>query len=119
MLDALDLPDACVLDPWFRSHPVWQRDWVSVIASLRARLVHEGIAGVGDEGRSTAEMVEVTRHLEDLLARVVLRLLRYDGLYQPAVVNWATQAPVGWVTRDTSPAQLGFTSVGESGQAEA
>ncbi len=119
MLDVLGLPDASVLEPWFRSHPYWQRDWISVIAGLRSRVVHRGIVGVGAEGRSTAEVWELARHLEDLLVRIVLRLLKYDASYQPTVAQWATQAPVGWVTRETTPAELGFTSVGEPGQRQA
>ncbi|MBZ5588091.1 MAG: hypothetical protein LAO05_05965 [Acidobacteriia bacterium] len=119
MLAVLDLQDARVLNPWFRSHHAWKRDWISVIAKLRALVVHRGSVGVGSKGRSTGEIVEIIRHLEDLLVRAVFRLLNYDGLYQPAVEMWSTDAAVGWVTKDTSPAQLGFKSTTESKQAEA
>jgi hypothetical protein len=107
-LDALGLPDRIVLDPWFQSQSRWQRDWLAVLVDLRARVVHRGVAGAGEEHLPIDEAVSITRHLEDLVLRVVFRLLGYSGLYQPPLGEWRTQRSVDWVTPTTTPGDLGL-----------
>ena len=48
------------------------------------------------------------RHLQDVLLRIILRKLGYDGEYQPAVLGSEASARVDWVTKAILPEQLGF-----------
>jgi hypothetical protein len=50
----------------------------------------------------------VIQHLHDILARIILILLEYDGKYQPTVLDVATEQPVDWVKPNTLPGALGY-----------
>ncbi|HEX5506629.1 MAG TPA: hypothetical protein VFW96_28695, partial [Thermomicrobiales bacterium] len=54
------------------------------------------------------EVVRFTTHLHDLLTRLILRIVGYDGYYQPAVQAWTDAQLVGWVQPDTAPSRLGY-----------
>ena len=54
------------------------------------------------------DVVRFVDHLHDILTRIVLIVLGYDGNYQPAVRHYLSDAPVNWVHADTSPGELGY-----------
>ncbi len=103
------LPDIEILDPYCRAHPDGSaRKWTDVLDAYRERVMSRGYVGIGAEGLRFEEAIRVVRHLEDVLLRVILRKLGYDGEYQPAVLGAPAPARLDWVTKAVLPEQLGF-----------
>ncbi len=47
-------------------------------------------------------------HLHDILTRIVLKRLNYDGTYQPMVAKVLVDVQPDWVRADIPPARLGY-----------
>jgi hypothetical protein len=54
------------------------------------------------------DLLRITKHLHDILTRIILKMLGYNGKYQPTVLSWSTGADVEWVKQDLSVDQLGY-----------
>jgi hypothetical protein len=109
LLDESELPDAGILDSYFGAHPeLGERKWSKVLAAYRGRVMHRGYLGIGDEGFDARRAVVVSRHLQDILLRIVLKKLGYDGEYQPALHSMKAHFPLDWVTVSRAASELGF-----------
>ena len=71
-------------------------------------MVHNGYLDIYRDDYEEEEIEGVMIHLHDLLVRVILKLLGYDGTYQPTVAMSLSDRTVDWVTPATSPASLGY-----------
>lgn len=50
----------------------------------------------------------VANHLHDLLVRIILKMIKYDGTYQPIVIIATARQPVDWVQPSMSAENLGY-----------
>jgi hypothetical protein len=53
------------------------------------------------------DIVSVTRYLHGILVRLILKMIKYDGTYQPTVVTGTTMKPVDWVQQGIQTRELG------------
>lgn len=110
LLELFGLSDAYVMDEHYKVKPRTDgmEHWSDVISKYRGRVIHQGhldLAG-GTEWR---DVWAVINHLHDVLARVVLKILEYDGGYQPTVVPYrSVPFELGWVKPDTLAGTLGY-----------
>lgn len=51
---------------------------------------------------------QVALHLHDILIRILFKMLGYDGKYGPIMRGPAYEEFVAWVSKDTSPSDLGY-----------
>ena len=103
------LPDIEVLDLYYSAHPDGNsRKWTDVLNAYREKVMLRGYVGIGEEGLRFEDAIRVFRHLQDVLLRIILKKLGYDGEYLPAVLGAQAPARIDWVTKAILPEQLGF-----------
>jgi len=86
------------------------RSWPQALSRYRGIVMHQGYFDfrAGDD-LSIIEMFWMARHLHDIVVRMILKMLGYQGTYQPSVLDVSAQIPLDWVTPDTSPSKLGYS----------
>lgn len=111
LLMRFGLPDAEVVDEHLKSHPRpdGREHWVDVVSGYRTDVIHYGHLRLGPAGEGWRDVWTVINHLHDVMARVLLQTLGYDGGYQPAVVP-GPRIPrdVDWVKPDTPASAIGY-----------
>jgi hypothetical protein len=104
----INLPDADIADAYYAANPHAEgpRTWTGVISKYRGEVIHNGYFAFSEGNLDVADVARVVRHLHDVTARVILRILGYDGQYRP-MLSPSTQQ-VNWVSTATSPSELGY-----------
>jgi hypothetical protein len=83
--------------------------WVDIVSHYRTDVIHYGHLRLGPEGEGWREVWTVINHLHDVMARILLQTLGYDGGYHPAVVTGlGVPCEVDWVKSDTPARALGY-----------
>lgn len=109
LLATYQLLDAHVADSYFGQHAQPGRDsWAGVLAYYRGIPVHEGYFDPVQKGHDLTEVIQVMNHLRDVLIRITLKMLGYDGTYQPVLKIGPVGVALDWVTSTTSPRDLGY-----------
>lgn len=105
------LPDAEIINAHYSTNP--RRDgkttWSAVLSDYRAAAVHTGYFDIRGNKHDRDDLLVVTKHLHDVLARIILKMLNYDGLYQPTMRSQGDGARVNWVHAGMSARQLGYS----------
>jgi hypothetical protein len=86
------------------------RSWVETLNRYRAGVIHRGYLDYGVE----AEILDVlwyTRHLIDIAARIAMKEVGYNGIYDPFNLSATQQASVDWVINDLQMKQYGFNGM--------
>lgn len=108
LLNHFGLPDADIAERHYAAYPVaYQKKWAQMLSIYRAECLHKGyfeLLGENDLKKAYA----VLRHLHDILARLILKMLGYDKFYQPSTIVLTASEPVDWVQPSTSPSLLGY-----------
>ncbi|WP_156787723.1 hypothetical protein [Rubrobacter xylanophilus] len=107
-LPQIGLPDTDIADSYYacNPHPDGTRTWTGVISKYRGDVIHHGYFPFSEESRDLEDVVRVIRHLHDITARVIFKLLGYNGRYRTRVS--ASTQEVCWVTTSTPPEDLGY-----------
>jgi hypothetical protein len=71
-------------------------------------VIHHGYLDILEAGHNRRELAAVRAHLCDALARVILRILRFDGGYNPWLTRHLEVVPVGWVKPRQQASTLGY-----------
>jgi hypothetical protein len=111
LLSKFGLPDAIIVDSHYakKSSPgEVAPTWASYLSRLRGASLHEGFFDIRSGEFGVRDVVVATNHLHDLLVRVILKMIKYDGAYQPTVIIGATSQPVDWVQPSMSAEKLGY-----------
>ena len=104
-----ELPDAEILDSYCATHrEIGEARWSRLLAKYRGNTTHLGYVGIGEKGHDAQGILTVNRHLQDVLLRVILKKLGYDGEYQPAVFTMGAPSRLDWVRKTTPASVLGF-----------
>ncbi len=110
LLHLFDLPDGEILTDFCDQHaPFGGIPWTTLIAKSRSIVVHSGFFDFQDGKHQIDDLVALKSHLQDILFRVLLKTLEYEGTYQPPVWKWAGCAGLDWVTKDTPASSLGYS----------
>jgi hypothetical protein len=111
LLERLGLSDAAVVDAYHKTNPRADgRKWHQVLSHYRGLSQHGGAFRIRQKEHSPLEIYKLSNHLADIVARIVLKQLNYDGEYQCATTTWRNSHPLDWVTPSTSAAELGYGS---------
>lgn len=113
LMRQFELPDVTIIDDFYAVHPRQdgRESWSSVISYYRGMSVHVGYFESGSEPDQydVQDLVRIILHLQDILTRIVLKMLNYDGVYYPSIVMRQRAAmPVDWVQPSTSASELGY-----------
>jgi hypothetical protein len=106
LLKAFWLPDAHILEERYKGRPL---GWAAVLAHYRGDVTHHGYLDILEAGHDTQEIADVVFHLHDALARVILKILRFDGGYKPGTIVYdVIPMPVDWVKPHFHARALGY-----------
>jgi len=111
LLHRFGLPDAGIVDEHLKSNswPDGREHWVDIVSHYRTDVIHYGHLRLGPEGEGWRDVWTVINHLHDVMARILLQTLGYDGGYQPVVVTGPSiPYEVDWVKPDTPARALGY-----------
>jgi hypothetical protein len=109
LLERFSLPDGEILA---RDHAVYPRadrkDWPAQLSWYRALTMHKNYFDIRGGFELDAAVVAMF-HLQDILTRIILNAVGYDGYYQPPVVKMAVRdLTPNWVTASTPAGALGY-----------
>jgi hypothetical protein len=111
LLNKFGLPDAIIVDSHYaKKAPPGEvaPTWASYLSHLRGASLHEGFFDISSGEFGVQDIVVANNHLHDLLVRIILKMINYDGAYQPTVIIGATSQPVDWVQPTMSAEKLGY-----------
>ena len=110
LLDFYQLPDAAIMERYYAQHSGERtKSWAGFLSHIRNSPLHEGYFAIQDSTFSSDEIVNAEDHLHDILVRIVLKILSYDGKYQPKVIDhWIDGKTKDWVTESASAFDLGY-----------
>lgn len=109
LVSKMGLPDAQILNAHLRKNPVLHaRRWGKLLSDCRADAIHRGGFRLSPGEPELDALFHISRHLHDLLVRIIFKLLGYDGTYCPTVAVFRCRAPLDWVQAETPPSRLGY-----------
>lgn len=104
------LQDADVIDDYLQQAATTEGldTWAGVLSYYRTIPIHYGFFDETQQGHDFKKAIAVMNHLHDVLIRLVLKRLGYEGAYQPVMKKGPTGVSVDWVTRQTPASELGY-----------
>lgn len=111
LLEHFGLPDAKIVDGHIGARPRTdgRKHLGGVVSDYRTGIIHRGYLDLSEAGEDWRDVWTVVNHLHDIMARVLLRILEYDGGYQPTVMpGRCVPYLLDWVKPDTPAGRLGY-----------
>ena len=105
LLKAFWLPDAHILETHYEDR---KGGWAGLLSEARGDVTHHGYLPILEEGRDPEELVAVMHHLQDALARVIFKILEFDGGYNTRFLPGPGAYPVDWVKPHFNAQTLGY-----------
>ncbi|MCR3882763.1 MAG: hypothetical protein NUK54_00085 [Methanothrix sp.] len=109
-LPEFDLPDFEIVDSYYQHNP--RPDGIltlsSVLSYYRGTTMHKGYFDFHNDEYKAKDVPRVRNHLYDICIRIVLKMLEYDGMYNPAGLQYKAIKSIDWVKPDTPPGELGY-----------
>ncbi len=107
------LYDYEVLEPYYKTRPYDHKNkWIDSVVNKNGRndIFHRAWFDWETEPPNMEEVGAIHYHLRDILIRLILIALKYDGHYQPNLRNVLDlgDQPVDWVKPSTMPRLLGY-----------
>jgi hypothetical protein len=100
------LADAQILEDHYRGRTM---GWGAILAHYRGDVTHHGYLDILEAGHDWEEIAAVRNHLHDVLARVILKILEFDGGYSPGVITQrVVPLTVDWVKPHFTAQALGY-----------
>jgi hypothetical protein len=100
--------DVQVLDAHLAAHPhPTGKPWPGILTHYRAAATHDAYFDFASR-EDLYTVLRVTNHLHDLLLRVLLKTVGYDGPYQSPIPPVMQRDSVDWVTPTTPVGLLGY-----------
>lgn len=108
LLQKYGLPDAMIMEKYYAEHPeIHGKSWAQTLSKYRGAAIHTGY--FSHEAYNVQDVVALEDHLQDILIRIALKILNYEGTYQPRVIlHWVDGNTINWVGEDTPVIQLGY-----------
>lgn len=110
LLKKFELADVEIVDTHLRTSHTGrrQKSFAQYISHYRGVTMHRSYFEFSEGRHKPHELLRLKHHLHDLLSRVLLKMLRYEGTYQPTVIRRLVEKPLDWVTHDTPPSEIGY-----------
>jgi hypothetical protein len=108
LLQRFELHDAAVASAYLAENPRAGRSWSQLLSQYRG-ISHHGGAFEFESGEHDAlEIFRFANHLGDIVIRILLKQLGYDGEYQRRNSKWSDAKRIDWVNANTPPYEIGF-----------
>lgn len=109
LMEKFGLHDASIIAKHYDDNPRSDRKkWPEVLSSYRGISIHRGYFEFEEGNHDMEDVIRIMFHLHDILVRIILKMLGYNGTYQPIVIKGTTDQFVDWVTPDTPASRLGY-----------
>lgn len=109
LLRLFDFPDATVMDSFYQQNRRTDgRSWWSVLSHYRGIVMHSSYFDFERGIYNFQDVAAIRAHLQDILMRIVLKMLCYDGTYQKAVPGTKGRYPLNWVYPNIKGEELGY-----------
>lgn len=110
LLQNFNFPDADIIDLYLDKNPRKDnlKKWADILSAYRGRVIHTGYFNFKNNEHEFDDIWTVIQHLHDLLLRILLTTLGYDGKYNPTVLTYMGSEPLDWVKTSTSASRLGY-----------
>jgi hypothetical protein len=110
LLEKYELPDITIMENFYASHSHKRgRSWLQSLTKYRGAAIHTGY--FSHEKYNAHDVVILEDHLHDILVRIALKILVYQGTYQPRVIRYLVDGKtVQWLDEDTLATELGYKS---------
>lgn len=109
-LPEFDLPDFDIVDNYYQQKP--RPDDIltlsSVLSYYRGITMHKGYFDFQNDEYKRNDVPRIRTHLYDICIRIVLKMLDYDGTYNPSVLKYNARNKLDWVKPDTPASELGY-----------
>lgn len=109
LLQKFDLRDAEVVDRFIAANPRGNglADWASILSIYRGATIHEGYMDFTKK-HDVNDVIRICTHLNDVITRVILKMIGYNGTYEPVTMRSYGPHRLDWVEVTTEPWKLGF-----------
>ena len=106
LMENLGFPDSKILNTYYQGR---DNNWLETLQHYRNKIMHESWFQWDKKHPEIMELAAMTFHLHDIVVRIVLKLLEYDGEYIPSIIKKrGISYPVDWVMNQTPPQELGY-----------
>jgi hypothetical protein len=97
LVEKFGLLDADLLGEYYSANPgPGDRNWISCLSYYRGSVFHEGFIDLDSPGTPIGEVYSFVLHLHDLLVRILLKIVGYNGRYQPRLVRGTASETADW-----------------------
>lgn len=103
------LNDVEVVESYYKDTPRSDnKKWIDVLPYYRGKTMHSACFKFHENENYREDVPRISKHLHDILLRIVLKMLSYDGTYQPTVKSTKSTECVDWVSPNTPASELGY-----------
>lgn len=108
LLEKYKLPDKEIMEKFYSSYSeIENTSWARTLSKYRGAAMHSGY--FAKEKFDIYDIAILEDHLHDILVRIVLKILGYDGEYQPRVIRHTVDGKtIDWVNENTQAFELGY-----------
>lgn len=108
-LEQFDFADGDILDSYLKENPIAnKKKWADLLSMYRGIVMHLGYIDLDSGKHDIRQLFCILGHLHDILIRILLKLLNYDGTYKHTLSGLESNKQVDWVTNQTSAGELGY-----------
>lgn len=110
LLNWFKLPDAIIMEKHYSQLPnTTGKSWGDFLSQIRNAPIHKGYFDIQNGTYDSDEIAKTQNHLQDILVRIVLKVLGYEGEYQPRVIDhWTDGKTVNWINEEMLATDLGY-----------
>lgn len=112
LMNRYNLHDSSIINAHYRNNPRSDgRRWHQVLSHYRGIVIHRGFFDFDTVGYDFEDVLRVKYHIHDIVIRIVLKMLCYDGTYQRGVlipVDSKHSCSLDWVKPNTTASELGY-----------
>jgi len=108
LLRKYEFPDSEILDDYYEKLP-GKRKWRHVVSRFRNIIIHDGFIDFKGNKKERIHVSKIIFHLQDVLTRMIFKMIDYDDLYQPVTIPYpVVDYKVDWVNKHGDAVKLGF-----------
>lgn len=108
LLKKYEMPDTIIMEKYYALHPELEdKSWAITLTKYRTATIHIGY--FSNEKYDIQDVLKMEDHLHDILIRIALKTLGYQGTYQPRVIQHLVDGKkVNWLNELTPATELGY-----------
>jgi hypothetical protein len=109
LIKLFDLSDTIIIESFYQSNPRKDgKPWYGVLSHYRGVVMHSSYFDFERGLYDFRDVTTIRSHLHDILIRIVLKMLCYDGTYQKAIQGSRGRYPLDWVNPSLKAEELGY-----------